>query len=199
MKSACLSCNPLPLTWSGLQYYTETGHVRCCRRKKKKKTSERGKKSSVKAAGWEGREIKGRGVLASRAFNGLFISRWLPLPLCSPCSTSRAERDAWCERVTSLQIIIYPQTKVQKQVFQYSASKIKLCIHLRLQLSKLRLSFLFFLRVILSIPMTFKCKRICLLMTKNLFAIISSDSSHFISKSAVEATFKFLITLIKCN
>lgn len=45
---------------------------------KKKWSGGRGEKRSESAAGWEGREIEERGVLASRGFYGLFIFKWLP-------------------------------------------------------------------------------------------------------------------------
>lgn len=50
---------------------------------------------------------KREGVLASRAFYGLFIFRWLSLYSARLAQHSRAKRDAWSERVTSLPIRIY--------------------------------------------------------------------------------------------
>lgn len=82
---------------------------------------EKRRRESSRVRERESREIKGRGVLAGRAFYGLFILRWLPLSLCSPASTSEAKRDVWCERVTSLLIILYQPTMVQ---FQYLLNKI---------------------------------------------------------------------------
>lgn len=82
-----------------------------------KKLSERERKK-WESSGLRRLRNKREGMVASRAFYGLFIVRWLHLSLFSPSSNLRAKRDAWCERVTSLLILTNQLTKMHKQVFQ---------------------------------------------------------------------------------